>query len=274
MSELSTNVGRLQTAVLPHPQPNRFQKHALKNSVRQMAESIMARYGQDAAFWQPLSPVLREGRAWQTDVTHQHYFNNQAHFHPRLNLVLVQQTPHHRTDSETLGPSDLGSAPHWQPKRPVKGEQQMATLVKRLQRYETTQRNDVQVMTKRLFKQHQPLDMLSYQVKQTVLEMSEAEEKDRKRPLPNQMSQSASDQIVPRILRKQNPSTETELSSTNHNNQNNVTESKTAPFAVSNLKTSTMDKTTTAVDTNQLADQVMQKLENRLQAHRERTGRI
>jgi hypothetical protein len=30
----------------------------------------------------------------------------------------------------------------------------------------------------------------------------------------------------------------------------------------------------TAVDVNRLADEVMQKLENRLQAHRERTGRF
>lgn len=271
MNELRTSVGRLQTAVLS-PSAPRFSQTERLGSAGQMAAAILARYGQGTALWHALSPVFLQMGLAQTADTHHHHHAHHAQLRPRLNLVLVQPTL--RPDSESASPQSprLAAALGWQSKRPIQGVRQMTILAERLQRFETDQHTTVQVLTRRLNQQHQPLDMLSGQPRPVSAVVAESGEDERERPLPTRSPQTNSAQPLPRILR-QPPPAKTEAAPPK---QAESVPEPAAPFGASRLEMGNRARMgmETAVDINHLTDEVMQKLEYRLQAHRERTGRF
>jgi hypothetical protein len=273
MNALSTSVGRLQTAVKSQTVSNHLLPQERFGHARQMAAAIIARYGQGTALWQPMSPVLREMGKWETNITHQHRHHHTSYtpIRSRLNLVLIQNNHHQQEAGTTISQSTQpASVFTWQPKHSGRREQQTAMLVERVQRHEKTQRTEVQHLTKRLNEQHQPLDMLTKQPKQKMRQTVEEAHEERKRQFSSNISPSTSGKAVPRILRQAKPTPEPDVQPTHKK----PTMMDTTPFGVSRMEMGANDKGITAVDTNLLADQVMQKLESRLQAHRERTGRI
>ncbi|MFO7680574.1 MAG: hypothetical protein R6X34_11030 [Chloroflexota bacterium] len=272
MNELRTSVGRLQTAVSP-PSAHRFPQTERSGSASQMAAAILARYGRGTALWQSLSPVFLEMGMGETAVTHHHHHAHHAHtqLRPRLNLVLVQPTQ--RSDAESASPESPrpASTPDWQSKRPIQGVQKMTILAERLQRQESEQHTAVQVLTRRLNQQHQPLDILSGQPR-PVLAAAQEKEGERKRPFTDPLTPPAMpSQAAPRILRQppRQPAAKAEAPPTRQ-------PETAAPFGASRWEMGNKQivGTETAVDINRLTDEVMQKLEYRLQAHRERTGRF
>jgi len=271
MNELRTSVGRLQTAVHP-PLSHRFPQTERLGGPGQMAAAILARYGQGSALWQPLSPVFLEMGMGGTAVTHQHHHQHLAAYQlrPRLNLVLVQPTLHPNAESAPLDSPPITTAPDWQSRRPIQGVRQMTLLIERLQRQETVQRTDIQSVTQRLSQQHQSINMLTQQPRPLLAAAAEAD-RERERPFAPQPPPATPAQPAPRILRqppRQPAAAKTEAPA--HQPE------PTAPFGASRWEMGNQQKvgTETAVDINRLADEVMQKLEYRLQAHRERTGRF
>lgn len=266
MNELRTTVGRLQTAVQP---PSSY--HFRQPERWGLAAAILARYGQGTALWQPLSPLFLEMGGGQTAVTHHHsHHHTQYQLRPRLNLVLVQRSPHPDAESASPGMPRNTTAPGWQSKRPFTGPQQMNLLAERLQRQETTQRTEIQTLTRRLNQQHQVINMLTPQPS-PVLAAAEREMAERERPFTPQPPPNTPAQAVPRILR-QPAAAKVEAPP----KPPEPVAEPAAPFGAARWEMGNQQKMgmETAVDVNRLTDEVMQKLENRLQAHRERTGRF
>ncbi|MBE2223015.1 MAG: hypothetical protein IAF02_15835 [Anaerolineae bacterium] len=269
MNELQTSVGRLQTAVSPKSL-SRFPKMGRWDRV---AASILARYAQGTAAWQGMAPVFLEMGMAQTAVTHQHQHHhlNQYQLRPRLNLVLVQQTNNTPASTPTRAVAGTANDSGWQAKRPAPNTRHTTTLVERLQRHEMAQQTTVQMLTQRLNQQHQPLDMLSGQTRAVMAAAENGEEREQERPLPTRPSATTT-QAVPRILRQPAPAPQETAPSTTHTQ---AAPEQAAPFGVSRLEMGSRGMMMeTAVDINRLTDEVMQKLEYRLQAHRERTGRF
>lgn len=272
MNELKRSGGCFQTAVSLHPLTHRPWGQARSGGPAQLAAAILARYGQGTAVWQPVPPIFLQMGLGQTAVTHHHTHQASYQLRPRLNLVLLRRDNHAPAANETGEPDRSATAFAWQPARPAAASRQIAALVQRLQRQETSHRLDVRVLAQRLSQQHQTLDALAAQPRPLLAANQEKGEAEGQRPLSTPLPPTAGP--VPRIVRQTPPARIEQPPPTPQ--QTEPTARPTAPFGA--IRWEMGNQATiggeTAVDLNRLTDQVMQKLEYRLQAHRERTGRF
>ncbi len=272
MNELKRSDGRFQTAVSLHPLIHRPWEQARSGGPAQLAAAILARYGQGTAVWHPVPPVFLQMGLGQTAVAHYHTHQASYQLRPRLNLVLLRRDNPAPAANETGEPARSATAFAWQPARPAAASRQITALVQRWQRQETSHRPDVRVLAQRLSQQHQTLDALTALPRPLLAVNQEKGEAEGERPLSTPRPPSAGP--VPRIVRQAPPARIEQPPPTPQ--QTEPTARPTAPFGA--VRWEMGNQATlggeTAVDLNRLTDQVMQKLEYRLQAHRERTGRF
>ncbi len=242
---------RPAAAIRPHPlAPITF--------TMTLVQTILARYRPFIAHWPGLSPIYRQEQPAGLAQTTHHYRQNI--FAPHLKLTLVAAA------SATPAPSHPATPFTWQVLRPPIAAPASEQLVRRLIQREQMETQAFSETSHRLMLRNQRLETVTRQSRSLVQEASAGAVISPTAVLPA----PALARPVARVVHHPPAPPETTEAEPNPA----AAPSRWQPFTEVDSRPQPQPALTETVDVNRLTEQIMHNIDRRLNAYRERTGRM
>jgi hypothetical protein len=235
------------------------------------AQRLAARYGSQLGVWDKLHAVFRMTQPGL--ITQPVYYQTQLNLAPRLQLTLLAHSLGLPSATQPVPgvasePSTPLAASAWQPIRQPVVTQRVERLVRRLQIREEQEAATAQPVTRRLAGRGERIEIVA--AGNPLLR--------RSGPMPGQAARTDGTllpiplaQPVARVVRR-SPVVQASAAETMPKSTNGW--EKGAAFTPQTASTRPRPAEVSQVDINRITEQVVQNLDRRLLAYRERTGRV